>query len=190
MDPAAGARERIVRTAYELFTRNGLNTVGVDRIVAEAGVAKTTLYRHFRSKEELAVAVLERHERLWLLGWLEAEASRRASAPAKQLLALFDALADWTRQPTFPGCFFLNCVLEVHDRSSKIRLAAVGSLDRIYELVLRLAREAGARDPDGLAHQLQLLMRGILVAGVEGRPDAVRAGGIAAQRLLEYETGG
>ena len=66
-----GARERVLGTAYELFHRHSLHTVGVDRIVAEAGVAKTTLYRHFPSKDELAVSVLARHQDVWLTGWLE-----------------------------------------------------------------------------------------------------------------------
>ena len=78
---SADARERILATAYELFTRHGLVAVGVDRIVAEAGVAKTTLYRHFGSKDGLAVAVLLRHEELWTRKWLEPEAARLARAP-------------------------------------------------------------------------------------------------------------
>src|ERR1700737_4729271 len=82
-DASIDARERIVRTAYELFRRSGLAAVGVDRIVAEAGVAKTTLYRHFHSKDELIVAVLDRHEDIWTR-WLTQEAARRTtpSTPA------------------------------------------------------------------------------------------------------------
>ena len=69
---AAGtARDRLLGTAYELFRRHSLNAVGVDRIVAEAGVAKTTLYRHFPSKDELAASVLRHHEGVWTRGWLE-----------------------------------------------------------------------------------------------------------------------
>jgi hypothetical protein len=70
---AADGRERIIRTAYELFVHHGLAAVGVHCIVAEAGVAETTLYRHFRSKDDLIAAVLQRHGDLWLGGWLEPE---------------------------------------------------------------------------------------------------------------------
>ena len=161
--------------------------VGVDRVVAEAGVAKTTLYRHFASKEALVVAALHRHEELWTLGWLEPETARRANSPAEQLVAVFDALADWIKQPTYAGCFFTNSVLEIHDRSSKIRAAAVNGIERVHDFLLRLGRDAGAHDPDGLAHQVQLLMRGVFVAGVEARFEAVQMAGVAARRLLQHE---
>src|SRR5436189_4177399 len=120
-EPLLDARERILRTAYELFRRHSTNTVGVDRIVAEAGVAKTTLYRHFRSKENLIVAVLARHDELWTRDWLGPEVARRADSPAGQLLAVFDAFADWFRQPSYPGCFFTNSMLEIHDHSNEVR---------------------------------------------------------------------
>jgi len=98
--PAAEARERILRTAYELFHRDGVTAVGVDRIVAKAGVAKTTLYRHFRSKDDLVVAVLERHEELWTSGWLELEVDRHATSPQERLPMTFDVLDEWLQGPT------------------------------------------------------------------------------------------
>jgi AcrR family transcriptional regulator len=185
---AAGGdgRERIIRTAYELFTHHGLAAVGVDRIVEEAGVAKTTLYRHFRSKDDLIVAVLQRHEDLWLRGWLEPEVMRRATTPRRQLLAIFDALEDWFKQSGYEGCFFTNSVLERHD-DDRVRAASVNGIENIYAFVLRLAEEAGLRDPAAVAHQIQLLMRGAFVASVEGHDDAVRQAPAAAKRLLELD---
>jgi AcrR family transcriptional regulator len=167
-----------------------VNAVGVDRIVAEAGVAKTTLYRHFRSKENLIVAVLARHDELWTRAWLEPEVARRADSPVGQLLAVFDAFADWCRQPSYPGCFFTNSILEVHDQSSEVRAAALQGMKNTYEFLCRLTREAGARDPEGLAHQLHLLMRGSIVAGVEREFAAVQEARVAAQRLLERASDG
>ena len=76
-DSVSDARERILRTAYRLFSQRGVRAVGIDSIIAEAGVAKATLYRHFRSKEELVLAALERREDLWTRGWLEPEVKRR-----------------------------------------------------------------------------------------------------------------
>lgn len=190
--PSVGAaggdgRERIIRTAYELFVHHGL-AVGVDRIVAEAGVAKTTLYRHFPSKDELIVAVLQRHGDLWLRGWLEPEVMRRADTPRNRLLAIFDALDDWFRQTTYEGCFFLNSVLERHDDRGPVRAAAINGVESIYAFVLRLAEETGSGDPAALAHQIQLLMRGAFVAAVEGHTDAVRQAPVAARRLLEFDS--
>jgi len=183
---AAGgdARERILATAHELFMRHGLVAVGVDRIVDEAGVAKTTLYRHFGSKDGLAVAVLLRHEELWTRKWLEPEAVRLASAPGGSPVAIFDALDEWFGQADYEGCLFINALLETRDHSSPVRQAAVDAIEHVYDVVQRLLEEAGIPDSEALAHQIQIIMRGCIVAAVEGRVDAVEHGRAAAQRLL------
>jgi AcrR family transcriptional regulator len=181
----ADARERVLRTAYELFTHHGLAAVGVDRIVAEAGVAKTTLYRHFRSKEELAVAVLLRHEQLWTQGWLEPEATRLARSPGGRVLAIFDALEEWFGQADYQGCLFINTLLETHDQSSPVRRAAIAAIEHVYGVVQRLAEEAGVLDYEALAHQIHILIRGCIVAALEGQVDAIKQGRLAARRLLE-----
>src|ERR1700686_1031499 len=136
------ARERILLTAYDLFRRHGLHAVGVDRIVAEADVAKTTLYRHFRSKDDLVVAVLRHHEQVWARGWLEPETARRADSPGTRILPLFSAFDEWFRQDSYTGCLFANSLLqtfEPHDDPSPVRAAAVSALDQVYELVRRLS---------------------------------------------------
>jgi len=76
------ARERILETAYELFSRNGLRAVGIDEVIDKASVAKATLYRHFSSKDELVLAFLRRREDRWTHGWVEQEARRRGDTPA------------------------------------------------------------------------------------------------------------
>jgi AcrR family transcriptional regulator len=178
-------RERILRTAYELFTREGFTAVGVDRIVAEAGVAKTSLYRHFRSKDDLVVAVLERHEALWTHGLLEAESGRRAGTPADRLAALVDVFDEWLRDDGYGGCLFINSALEIHDRSPAIRAASLAALERVYELLCRLAEEARLSETHSLAHQLQVIFRGSIVAAVEGNFAAVGEGRTLALQLLE-----
>jgi AcrR family transcriptional regulator len=184
---AAGddARERIIRTAYELFTQHGVAAVGVDRIVAEAGVAKTTLYRHFGSKEALAVAVLLRHEQLWTQGWLAPEALRLANSSGGRILAIFDALDEWFSQADYQGCLFINSLLETHDHSSSVRKAAIAAIEHVYQVIQQLLEEAGVLDSAPLAHQIQIIMRGCIVAAQEGRLDAVKQARVAAQRLLE-----
>jgi AcrR family transcriptional regulator len=187
--PAGGAgpdaRERILGTAYELFTHHGVAGVGVDRIVAEADVAKTTLYRHFRSKDVLVVAVLQRHEELWTRGWLEPETARLASSPEAGALAVFDALDLWFGQPDYAGCLFINVLLETHDPSSPVRQAAITALDHVYDVLLRIAEEAGAVDSEAMAHQIQIVIRGCIIAAVEGRFEAVEQGRVVVRRLLE-----
>ena len=170
------ARERILRTAYELFTQHGLVGVGVDRIVAEAGVAKTTLYRHFGSKDGLAVAVLERHEELWTRKWLQSEVERLASSHASGPIAIFDALDEWFGQADYEGCLFINSLLETRDHASPVRQAAIAAIERVYEVVQRLLEVSGVLDSEARAHQIQIVMRGCIVAAVEGHLDAVRQG--------------
>jgi AcrR family transcriptional regulator len=170
------ARERILRTAYELFTHHGVISVGVDRIVADATVAKTTLYRHFRSKDELAVAVLERHEEIWTHGWLEREADRRSESPQQRLTTVFDLLEEWFRDEDYAGCLFTNTLLETHDRSSPVRAAAIAGFVGIYDVLRRFATEAGVSRPDLLAHRVQMVMRAMFVASLEGNSEATHEG--------------
>src|SRR3954451_10201348 len=107
------ARQRILETAYELFSRHGTRAVGVDRIIAECGIAKMTLYRNFASKDDLILAFLQRRDELWTRAWLQAEAERRGATPAERLLAIFDTFETWFAREDFEGCSFINVMLEV-----------------------------------------------------------------------------
>src|ERR1700744_6389335 len=118
-------RERILETAYALFARHGPRGIGVDRIVAEAGTAKMTLYRNFASKDELVLAFLARREERWTRGWLQAEVERRAQTPAQRLLAIFDVFGEWFARADFEGCSFINVMLELADREDPVRAASV-----------------------------------------------------------------
>ena len=164
----AGGRDRILETAYELFSKHGTRGVGVDRIIAEAGTAKMTLYRNFASKDELVVAFLERREELWTKGWLQAEVERRADTPAARLLAIFDVFGEWFALDDFEGCSFINVMLELDDRSDPARAASVQHLANIREFLGSLAAEAGIEDPDAFARQWHILMKGSIVAAAEG----------------------
>jgi len=184
-EAGADARERIIRTAYELFTRHGFNAVGVDRIVAEAGVAKTTLYRHFRSKDDLIAEVVERHHQVWLRDWLEPETRKRGATPAAQLLAVFETLDEWFGDQNFQGCLLINSLLEAHDRYGAVRHASIRAIDDVYAFLERLAVEAKTREPARLAQQIHLLVRGAIVAAAQGRPDAVQEASVLARQLIE-----
>jgi AcrR family transcriptional regulator len=181
------ARERILNTAYELFCRHGIKAIGIDRIVAEAGVAKMSLYRHFGSKEELVRAALERRRELWTRGWLEPEIRRRARTPVAQLLAIFDAFDEWFRRDDYESCLFITSLLDSHDPESPIGAASMNGLADIRALVRGLAEAAGARTPDELAQRWQILMAGSIVAANYGNTDAARHARGAALLLLERE---
>ncbi|MGH4008717.1 MAG: TetR/AcrR family transcriptional regulator [Pseudonocardiaceae bacterium] len=166
-DPETG-RERVMRAAYDLFSRQGTRTVGVDAVIGEAGVAKMTLYRNFASKDALILAFLERRETLWTHGWVQAESRRRGDTPVQRLLAIFEIFGEWFTRPDFEGCSFVTTLLEVTDRDSPVRQASVKHLANIRSYVCELAAEAGVADPDSFARQWHILMKGSIVAAAEG----------------------
>ncbi len=165
-------RERILDTAYELFSAHGTRAVGVDRIIAEAGTAKMTLYRNFASKDELIVAFLAAREERWTRGWLQAEVFKRAETPRERLLAIFDVFGEWFAREDFEGCSFINVMLELTDREDPGRVASVHHLSVIREFLAGLAEEAGVEDPAAFAHQWHILMKGSIVAAAEGDASA------------------
>jgi len=179
-----GARDRIVETAYDLFSRHGVRAVGVDRIVAESGVAKMSLYRHFGSKDDLVLSFLQEREQRWTNEWLRAEAERRGDTAAARMLAIFDVFGEWFAIADFEGCSFINVLLEFDDHENRVRQASVQHLRNIRSFLCDLATEAGARDPDALAHQWHILMKGSIVAAGEGDRLAARRGQEMGRLLL------
>ncbi len=123
-----------------------MRDVGVDEVIASAGVAKATLYRHFPSKDDLVLAFLERREQRWTHEWLETEAKRRGDTPEEQLLAIFDVFGEWFRRDDFEACAFINVLLEMGTDHSAGK-ACVGHLEHIRGVVSGLAEEAGLRRP-------------------------------------------
>jgi AcrR family transcriptional regulator len=182
-----GARDRILDTAYDLFSRHGVRTVGVDRIVAESGVAKMSLYRHFPSKDVLVLAFLQERERRWTEEWLQAEVERRADTPGGCLLAIFDVFGEWFVLDDFEGCSFINVLLEFDELDHPIRIASVGHLSNIRSFVRGLATEAGVDDPEALAHQWHILMKGSIVAAGEGDARAAARAREMGELLLARE---
>ena len=146
--------------------------------------------RHFRSKEELVVAALERRETLWTRDWLEQEIRRRARKPETRLLAIFDAFDDWFRRDDYESCLFINTLLETHDRASPIGSASVAHLANVRDVARELADEAGIPDPDGLARQWQLLMAGAITAAAMGDADAAHRARDLGTLLLRRERSG
>lgn len=184
MTPAGGARERILDTAFRLFYAHGPRGVGVDTIIAESGVAKATLYKHFPSKDDLILAYLDKVDRIWF-GQLREAARAAGDQPRDQLVGMFDALTTACRREGYHGCAFINTAAEtpggsgVHDRTVEHKRL-------VLTWVTDLARRAGAADPDRLARQLTLLLDGGLSAGVlDAEPDAPEAAKAAARTLVD-----
>ena len=137
--PKPDARERILASAYQLFSRRAIRDVGIDEVIDRAGVAKATLYRHFPSKDDLVIAFLERREERWTVAWVEAEARRRGSTPEEQLLAIFELFDEWFHRDDFEACSFINVLLEMGPEHP-VGQASVRHLASIRSAVRRLAR--------------------------------------------------
>jgi AcrR family transcriptional regulator len=178
------ARERILATAYELFSRRGIRDVGIDEVIERAGVAKATLYRHFPSKDDLVMAFLERREERWTVAWVEAEAKRRGTTPEDQLLAIFELFDEWFHREDFEACSFINVLLEMGPEH-RVGQASVRHLASIRSIVGRLAEEAGLRDPASFAHSWHILMKGSIVAAAEGDVEAAKRARSMARLLIE-----
>lgn len=180
----AQKREHLIEVATELFNRLGYHAAGIDRVIAQAGIAKTTLYRHFGSKEGLIVAVLRRTDEQYR------EAMRRAvedsaREPRQRLLATFDFLEDWFRDESFYGCPFMGAAGEYSDRRSPVFQEAVMHKRLVIAYFEELARSAGLHDPRGIAEQINLLHEGATaVAHIFGDAAAAHKAKAAAARLI------
>ena len=166
------ARERILDTAYDLFSRHGTHAVGVDAIVAGSGVAKMSLYRNFGSKDELILEFLRMREQLWGRDWLIAEVEARADDPADRLLAIFEVLGEWYARNDFEGCSFTKLLFTLDDPDHPVRRAAVQHIDNVRAWLLGLASDAGVHDADAFARQWYVLMTGSLVSASAGDQEA------------------
>jgi AcrR family transcriptional regulator len=156
------ARDRLLAAADELFYAEGVHTVGIDRIIEHAGVAKASLYSTFGSKEELVRAYLEGRHR----ARRERITTKLAplATPREKILGVFDAVADAVTAPGFRGCAFYNATAESGPDSAA---QEIGRMNRNWtrELFTDLARQAGAGDPEGLTRQLMVLYDGAMVGG-------------------------
>ncbi len=177
-------RARLLDAATRLFCKHGINATGVDAIVAEAGTAKTTLYKLFGSKTDLVHVVLETEGRQWR-EWFIGEIENGGGAARTKLGRIFPALKVWFARDSFYGCPFINAVGE-HDKDERqLRAITMRHKKAVLGHIERLASGAGAADPAMLAHQLGLLIDGAIVAAMVSRdPRVADMAALAAKSLL------
>jgi AcrR family transcriptional regulator len=177
-------RERLLDAANELFYAEGVQSVGIDRVIERAGVAKASLYSTFGSKEELVRAYLEgRHE--MVMGRLRAAVADAGDDPVERILAIFDSQARLYRRPTFHGCAFATASAEAPP-GGRIDLATESFRADIRGLFAELAASAGAREPELLASQLQMIYDGAsLSVRMDHDPSIAVAQRAAAEALVQ-----
>jgi AcrR family transcriptional regulator len=161
----ASPRDRLIEAATRLFCRYGINSVGVDEIVAAAGTAKTTLYRLFGSKDGLVEAVLECEGRAWR-AWFLAEIDSAGGPPLARLSRIGKALRLWFTREDFYGCPFINAVAESDKADNRMRSLAIAHRKIVLERLATLCLEAGLKEPMEVAHSLGLVIDGAIVAAL------------------------
>ncbi|TML98457.1 MAG: TetR/AcrR family transcriptional regulator [Actinobacteria bacterium] len=180
--PDSSAAQRVLDAAERLFYSRGVQAVGIDMVVADAGVGLKTLYAHYRSKDRLVEAYLRRLNQRFL----DRLQARMAHLQGRdQVLAVFDALGDWFAEPEFSGCAFINVAGELHTNPAA-RAIAREHKQSLRALLQRAARAAAVTDPDTLADRLMLLVEGAVVtAYVEGDEHAAVRARSAAAALMD-----
>jgi len=186
---SASKRDVLVRKALEVFYRNGFHATGMDMLVTETGVSKTSMYKHFRTKEELILAALRLRDEFFR-NWLTRRMEELAGTPRSRLLAMFDALGEWFEQKDFSSCMFIKAAAEYPDAGHPIHVTAAEHKRLVHHYLVDLCRLAGAADPGELARKLLLLKEGAIVtAHVQGAAGVAADARSAAEVVLRDALG-
>lgn len=157
------ARSRLLDTATRIFYAEGIHSVGVDRIIAEAEVTRATLYRHFKGKDELILAYLERADQ-GIRG--QVDAVRAQGLPAADTVrAVGRSITEGIRSTGFRGCAFLNAAAEYPDPAHPVHRAVLAHRQWFLETVTELLAQAGCTPPDAAGRHFVMLRDGAMAAG-------------------------
>jgi AcrR family transcriptional regulator len=180
-------RARLIAAAVDLFYSHGMNAVGIDQVIAKAGVTKTTFYKHFDSKDQLMVAAVEHRDAWESQAWDRAVRKLVGDDPAQQLLAAVDVIDAWFNDPDFHGCMFLNTATEFPNPHDPVHKAAAAHRKRAREYRRDLALAAGAepKAAESFVDCYTMLLEGALVMRqTDGRNDAARVVRPAIEQLI------
>jgi AcrR family transcriptional regulator len=178
-----GARERILATASELFYREGIRAIGVDTVVEQSGVSKTSLYRVFESKDALISAFAAEKDRMFWAWWDELE-RRHAEDPRALLDALLSGIAKRIAHPAYRGCPFLNLVAEFPDDDYPGRVIARDNKEEMRARLATIVAGLGVSDARRTASQIALLINGAYVTALIAESDDLKVDLIDAVRKL------
>jgi AcrR family transcriptional regulator len=156
-------REKILNTASNLFQTQGINSTGVDNIVAVAGTTKMTLYKYFRTKETLILEVLQKNQQDFQ-NWLDEKLISNSKKPSDKIQQLFDYIEEWISSPAFIGVAFIKASAEFPNEENPIHQLSNQQSREFRQFIGKLATEARIKDADGIALQLSLLFEGTIQA--------------------------
>lgn len=163
-------RDELVRKALKVFYANGFHATGMDKLVAETGISKTSMYKHFRTKEDIILAVLRLRDENFR-NWLYRRVEALAETPKGQLLAVFDALGEWFALPEFRGCMFIKASAEFQEPNHPIHVQSAEHKRLLTEHFTLVAKAAGLSDPTDLTRQLMILKEGSIIMAVMGHSE-------------------
>lgn len=173
-EPPGNLRDRILDTASKLFYRDGVHAVGVDLVVRESGIAKTSLYRHFGSKDALVAAFLDREDADFWSQW-EAIADRHSDDPQGELDAYVEWMAERLRRSGYRGCPQLNVAAELPDPNHPARRVAQAHKERMRRYLSALAGRMSLRHPDEVGARLALAFDGAFIGAPFGDGEQLAA---------------
>lgn len=162
------ARDRILVAAATLFCRQGISATGIDTVIEHAGTAKATLYKHFSSKQDLTVAVLDAEGAVWRK-WFFSRLHEIEGPAEHRILAMFDVYEEWFAHPDFYGCPFINAVGEVDSADELVRKVGEKHKARIRTWISAIGMELGAADPAEFTRAMIVLIDGAIVAAQHAR---------------------
>jgi AcrR family transcriptional regulator len=178
-------RQRLIEAATRRFYRDGFRSVGIDQVLADVGISKTAFYKHFESKEDLMLAVLEA-QNSWLQSTFRTLIRERGGlTPLDRLLSVLDVLERLIESDEFQGCIFVKVAMEFPLPHEPAHVAASQNKQSIEDIVFDLAQQAGANDSRALAQELCLIMEGAYITRqVTGNKDTIHIARRVAQQII------
>jgi AcrR family transcriptional regulator len=181
---ASSTREKLIKVAHDLFYRDGFHSVGLDRLLDEVSVTKTTFYNHFQSKDELMLEVLRWHDRWWQDRFRELLRLHGGDRPRDQLLNAFDALEEMFASREYNGCIFINVAVEFPLPHDPAHIAAAEHKAAMEGIIGELAAYAGAADPKAFAEEFAMILEGSYVTRQVSRSHQTAKIGRRLARML------
>ncbi|MEP3209316.1 MAG: TetR/AcrR family transcriptional regulator [Maribacter sp.] len=182
-----GVKERIIATASDLFYNQGYNQTGINQIIEEAGVAKASMYQHFRSKEDIAVAYLVARHAMWMRKLEESVAKKKS--PKHEVIGVFDYLREWLTAVNFRGCGWQNIITDLPEGHTKIKDQAIFHKNELRNVVrqkLVQEEEFSSKKAKELGDQVMVLVEGaIILSQIQKDTWPIVTAKKACKRLLE-----